>query len=94
MRKLTCCPVCGGELLVDRLMQYSVVRRVGRDGREHGRGRKVDRGPMDCFAVVCEHGDFATDYELRVVTPAVNAMVVQRDNVFYLEADTDKKEIE
>ena len=87
MKKLTRCPVCGGGLLVDRLMQYSLVSRVGKDGVEHRRAKRVDRGSMDCFAVVCEHGDFATDYELRVTTPAVNARVVQRDDAFYLDAD-------
>ena len=86
------CPVCGGALYVDHLMQYSVVYRLGKNGVSAGcelphTRRKVNDGPMDCMAVRCERGDFATDYDLHVETPATmtHAVVFQRDGVFYIE---------
>ncbi len=89
------CPVCGGALYVDRLMQYSIVHQLGKSGANAGRElprtrRVTNDGPMeDYIAIHCEHGDFVTDYELKVEIPATmkHAMVSQYQDVFYIEEE-------
>lgn len=62
---LTKCPICGEELEVNYLYQYSQVHRVLKSGKI-SKKRKINRceGSMECWFLSCSKCDFCTDCDL------------------------------
>ena len=67
---LKSCPICGGRLMVNSLMQYTVVTPINmRNGKAAtSLVHKEDSGPMDASFISCENFEkcgFLTDCELH-----------------------------
>lgn len=85
--KLNKCPVCGGALYTDMLYQFSIYRRIGKNGKESKDFERGAEGSMDDKrAIICENGDFQTDYMMEVIKPSGKRWEIETDNgVFYLQ---------
>ena len=84
------CPVCGGKLYTDRLMQYGIIHQIGKSGKEtHSSYKKSNDGPLDCMAIYCENHDFGTDYDLIIEKPQQlkDMKVFQKNEKFYIDEE-------
>ena len=85
--KLNKCPVCGGCLYTDTLYQFSIYRKIGKNGKESKDFKRGVEGSMDDKrAIFCENEDFQTDYMLEVIKPAGKRWEIKTDKgAFYLQ---------
>lgn len=51
----TCCPRCGGKILISELCQYTREYSIKLDGTISNRYKKHDNGSMDCMIASCEN---------------------------------------
>lgn len=62
---LTKCPICGEELEVNNLYQYSKVFKILKNGKISKTMKyKRDEGSMECWFLSCSKCDFHTDCNL------------------------------
>lgn len=85
MRKiLNKCPVCGGKLEYNMLMQYTNIYAVNKSGKLSSRRiRKEDNGSLECGFICCENADFFTDADLHCMTSSDIKIWQEGEQLFY-----------
>ena len=64
--RVTCCPKCGGNLLICEHFTYSVDYKITKKGVLSKRGTRTVGGPIDCMTAFCEgcYGHWDGDHVL------------------------------
>ena len=89
MELLKCCPICGGELIQEALSQYSICHKINKkNGFIAKKAKRMDIGPMDSLRIFCVNNDFATDFDLNIVTPKefTYKVIIVNDTKYYLDS--------
>lgn len=80
------CPVCGGKIEYNQLMQYSHNYRIKQNGQLSVNYYKEDHGSMDCGFISCINPecDFVTDCDLNSENHS-DIKIWQKEERFYYE---------
>lgn len=80
-KRRTCCPVCGGTIVVSDLCQYSLDYEIGKRGKLKQRGRRRDCGSMEVQIAGCANCGYNWD---------ADSFYIENDMFFDLKGEDEE----
>lgn len=81
------CPICGGEIYSDDFNQYSIRRKIKRNGEMSKTSKKIDIGSIETSVFFCANPkcDFATNADWQGESSHQNIRIYLEDGKYYWE---------
>ena len=94
MKLLNKCPICGGELFLDELYQYSMYSKILKSGKISKQSKKGDSGPLEAACIACVNNDFRTNYDDMVTVcvpqyPRIKVEIIEGKFYYEIEDEDD-----